>query len=125
MKENKTSETLNLLFICHFNQMRSRTAECIYSSEPLYQIRSAGTECNGKGKITGELLLWADLIFVMEEEHEIILKEGFSAYTLNKRIVNLDILDNYYFMEQELVDLIKERVFPYLVFTRVNTKENN
>ena len=121
MKENKTSETLNLLFICHFNQMRSRTAECIYSSEPLYQVRSAGTECKGKGKITGELILLADLIFVMEEEHETILKEEFSAYAINKKVVILDIPDNYCFMEPELVELIKYRVSPYLKQSEIST----
>ncbi len=34
---------MNLLFICRYNQMRSRTAESIYNSDSMYNTRSAGT----------------------------------------------------------------------------------
>ena len=94
--------------------MRSCTAEQIYSSEKLYNARSAGTEKKKSGKITGELILWSDIIFVMEDEHEEHLLEKFPEHVRNKLIVNLDIPDNYFFMDPELVDLIKSRVSPYL-----------
>jgi predicted protein tyrosine phosphatase len=105
---------MNLLFICSYNRMRSPTAEIIYSSVEFYQVRSAGTERMGKRKITRSLIVWADIIFVMEKEHETILNEKFPEEAGGKKIVILDIPDNYCFMEQELIDLIKARVSPYL-----------
>jgi predicted protein tyrosine phosphatase len=110
MEKSDFGITKNMLFICRFNQMRSRTAEEVLSSEKQYRVRSAGTDRKAKCRITGDLLLWADMIFVMEDEQEAIIKENFPDHTFNKKIFLLDIPDNYYFMEPELVDLIKERV---------------
>ena len=90
--------------------MRSRTAEQVFSAEKLYQVRSAGTDRRAVCRITGEHILWADLIFVMEDEQEVSIREKFPDQTRNKKIFLLDIPDNYYFMDPELVDLIKEKV---------------
>ena len=90
--------------------MRSRTAEAVFSAENFYPVRSAGTDRYARRKITGGLLLWADVIFVMEDEQEEIIREKFPDQSRNKKIFLLDIPDNYYFMDPELVDLIKERV---------------
>jgi predicted protein tyrosine phosphatase len=114
MEDSMNKATRKLLFICRFNQMRSRTAECIFSEENIYQVTSAGTDKRARRKITGELILRADMIFVMEDEQGIILKERFLNETSNKKIINLDIPDSYNFMEPELVCLIKERVSKFL-----------
>ena len=90
-----------LLFVCRFNQMRSRTAEQVFSAEKLYPVRSAGTDRKARRKITGEHILWADLIFVMEDEQEEIIREKFPDQTRNKKIFLLDIPDNYYFMDPD------------------------
>jgi predicted protein tyrosine phosphatase len=99
-----------LLFVCRFNQMRSRTAEQVFSAEKLYLVRSAGTDRKAVCRLTGEHILWADLIFVMEDEQEEAIKEKYQDQLRNKNIFLLDIPDNYYFMDPELVDLLKLRV---------------
>jgi predicted protein tyrosine phosphatase len=105
---------MNLLFICKHNVMRSRTAESVYSSDDRYNARSAGTGKTAKVKVTAEMIKWADIIFVMEEEQELYIKEEFGQEVGHREIITLGIYDTYYFMEPALVDLIKEKVEPYL-----------
>jgi predicted protein tyrosine phosphatase len=110
MGKQSKNKIRKLLFVCRFNQMRSRTAEQVFSAEKLYRVRSAGTDRKAVCRITGEHILWADMIFVMEDEQEEIIREKFPDQTRNRKIFLLDIPDNYYFMDPELADLIKERV---------------
>ena len=93
--------------------MRSCTAETIYAEEG-YMVRSAGTENGAKVTLSNEIILWADLIFVMEEKQKVIINSVYADSSKNKRIIILDIPDNYYYMEPELVELIKTKVAPYL-----------
>jgi len=93
--------------------MRSCTAETIYAAKG-YSVKSAGTETTARVPLSNENILWADVIFVMEEKHKVILYTYFSEVANGKNIIILDIPDNYYYMEQELVELIKERVAPHL-----------
>ena len=105
---------MKLLFVCHYNQMRSRTAECIYNSRYLYHALSAGTASRATRKLTTELIQWAAKIFIMEREQVAFLKKHFPKETKNKVVITLDIPDYYYFMETELVELIQAKVIPYL-----------
>jgi protein-tyrosine phosphatase len=93
--------------------MRSATAETIFTAEG-YTVKSAGTEVSATVPLSNELILWADLIFVMEEGHKVIITNYFEASTADKKIIVLDIPDNFYYMEQELVELLKVRVAPHL-----------
>lgn len=93
--------------------MRSATAEVVYA-EKGYLVRSAGTELNAREPLSNEIILWADLIFVMEETHKVILNTYYSDAADNKKIIVLSIPDEYSYMEQELVELIIERVTPHL-----------
>jgi predicted protein tyrosine phosphatase len=93
--------------------MRSSTAEAIYAAEG-YSVKSAGTSKNATVTLSNDLIEWADIIFAMEEKHKVILTNHFFDSATDKKIVVLDIPDNYYFMEAGLVKLIKDRVKPYL-----------
>jgi predicted protein tyrosine phosphatase len=93
--------------------MRSSTAEAIFSALG-YNVRSAGTEKWAKVTLSNEIILWADLIFVMEEKQKVIINSVYADSSKNKRIIILDIPDNYYYMEPELVKLIKSKVEPYM-----------
>jgi len=104
---------MNLLFICSRNQWRSPTAESIFKNQPKIQVRSAGTADSAKNKVTEKLLLWADMIFVMEKKHKEILLERFDREH-SKRMIILDIPDDYKYMDPELVEMIKAGVAPYL-----------
>lgn len=94
--------------------MRSCTAETIFKMEG-FDAKSAGTSKSATITLTNELICWADLIFVMEEKHRVIITTYHSDVTENKKIIVLNIPDNYYYMERKLVELIKERVRPHLI----------
>lgn len=95
--------------------MRSYTAEVIYNSEGLYHAKSAGTERTARVKVTRDLLLWADLIFAMEEKQAQYIRNEFIESLHNKKIIVLGIPNNHYFMEPDFIKMINKKVDPYLV----------
>lgn len=93
--------------------MRSATAEVVYA-EKGYSVKSAGTEFDARIPLSDEIINGADLIFVMEEKQKVILDTLFSDVADKKKIIVLNIPDEYEYMEEALVDLIIEKVTPYL-----------
>ena len=104
-----------LLFLCSRNRWRSPTAEKIFHGTNGIQARSAGTESGARIKVTAGHIGWADLIFVMEKKHLRRLHERFAEETAGKRVICLNIPDNYQFMQPELIDVLRAAVEPYLV----------
>ena len=104
----------NLLFVCKYNQMRSRTAESIYSDDSRYIVKSAGISKNAQVKLSEDLISWADIVFVMEIKYRDVIVDLYPIESLSTEIVSLDIPDNYYFMETLLVELIKSRVNSFM-----------
>jgi predicted protein tyrosine phosphatase len=105
---------VNILFICSRNKWRSATAETIYKNHADHQVRSAGTEPSARIKISAKLIIWADLIFVMEKKHKQRIAERFAEEIYEKEIIILDIPDDYQYMDEELIDEIKAKVADYL-----------
>jgi len=105
---------MNILFVCSRNKWRSPTAETIYKSRQKHQIKSAGTEPSAKIRVSSKHIVWADIIFAMEKKHKQRLLNNFPNETKNKQFVILDIEDNYKYMDEELVEMIKLSVDPYL-----------
>ena len=60
---------MNLLFVCSRNRLRSPTAEAIFSGMDGYEVLSAGTSPDAETVVSGDLVEWADTIFVMEGVH--------------------------------------------------------
>jgi protein-tyrosine phosphatase len=96
---------MNLLFICSRNRWRSRTAEDLFKRLYGYDVRSAGTAESARIKVNQKLLIWADLIFVMEREHKRRLQEKFPSSILTKEVIILNIPDEYRYMDNQLVEL--------------------
>jgi predicted protein tyrosine phosphatase len=105
---------MNILFVCSRNKWRSRTAETIFSDQPDHHVRSAGTATDARIKVNEKLIHWAELIFVMQKRHKQLLHEKFSHVLMEKKIAVLDIEDNYEYMDEELVEILKTSVSPYL-----------
>lgn len=105
---------MNLLFVCTVNRMRSCTAETIYASYPDHMVRSAGTAPSATQQVTPELLRWAHMIFVMEKMHKAFILEKFPEIDVSNKLIILGIPDSYYYMEPELVELLKTRIDPFL-----------
>ncbi|HEX4585520.1 MAG TPA: low molecular weight protein tyrosine phosphatase family protein [Burkholderiaceae bacterium] len=99
-----------VLFVCSQNLLRSPTAEQVFAGYPGIECMSAGTNHDAENPITPELIQWADVIFVMEPSHRSKLKARFGKYLANRRLICLDIPDDYSFMDAELVRILKAKV---------------
>jgi len=84
-----------VLFICSRNQLRSPTAEQVFSSWPGIEVASAGLDPKCQVPVTPELLAWAAVIFVMERHHRNKLLKHFRASIKNQKIVVLGVTDDY------------------------------
>ncbi|MGE8360399.1 low molecular weight protein tyrosine phosphatase family protein [Pseudomonas sp.] len=105
---------MNVLFICGKNRLRSPTAEQVFANWPGVETASAGVGNDADMPVDVEVLQWAELICVMEPAHRLKLTARFKAHLANKRIVCLDIPDDFAFMAPELVQLLQAKVPRYL-----------
>jgi predicted protein tyrosine phosphatase len=103
-----------LLFICSANKLRSPTAEHIFSTWPDIETDSAGLNAAAEQQLSTEQLEWADIIFVMEKAHRNKLSAKFGKHLKGKRVICLDIPDDYEFMDPDLVRLLEVRVSRFL-----------
>jgi predicted protein tyrosine phosphatase len=105
---------LHVLFICSQNRLRSPTAERVFSSWPGIEVASAGLNHDAENPLTAEIVLWAELIFVMERSQRNKLSKKYRQELKGKRIVCLDIPDKYEYMDPALIRLLKAVVPRYL-----------
>jgi predicted protein tyrosine phosphatase len=105
---------MKILFICSKNQWRSPTAEKIFHGVNGIYVRSAGIEKGARIKVTSGHIGWTDAIFVMEQKHMRRLKTQFGQELAGKNLWNLGIPDDYSFMDEELVEILKSRVEEYI-----------
>lgn len=96
------------------NRWRSPTAEQIFAEYPGVECTSAGLNHGADNPLTAELIEWADLIFVMEREHKTKLAKAFKQHLGGKRVVCLNIPDNFKFMDPALVKLLNAKVTGFL-----------
>lgn len=102
-----------VLFVCSQNKLRSPTAEQVFADHPAMECLSAGTNRDAINPLTAELVEWAELIFVMEKPHRTKLTAKFKRHLANRRVICLDIPDEYEFMDPALVRLLQVRVLRY------------
>ena len=105
-----------LLFVCSRNQWRSPTAAALFKDNDLYVARSAGTSDSARIKITAGSISWADKIFVMEKRHLAIIHQKYASEIEDKSIFNLNINDDYQYMDAELISILRSRLAEYLDF---------
>jgi predicted protein tyrosine phosphatase len=99
----------NILVVCGRNKKRSRTAESIFKNNNRFNIRSAGLSQKSDRKITESDLKWADLVFVMETGYIARIWGQFRHMDLPS-IEILDIPDDYEFMDNDLIELLTDRI---------------
>ena len=102
-----------VLFICSRNRLRSPTAESIFAA-PDIETDSAGLAPDADCVLSAEQVEWADLIFVMEKQHRVRLKQRFAESLQEKKVVCLDVPDRFQFMQPELVTLLQRKVGQHL-----------
>ena len=103
-----------VLFICTQNRLRSPTAEHVFATWPGIATDSAGLGNDADVPLSPEQIAWADVIFVMEKVHRNRLGQRFRRHLNGKRVICLDIPDEYEYMQPELVRLLEAKVGPYL-----------
>lgn len=103
-----------ILFLCSRNRLRSPTAEEVFSGYPGVEVDSAGLSQDAAVPLSPEQVAWADLILVMEKRHRERLNHYFGELLADKRVAVLGIPDNYEFMDDKLVNLLKKKCAPYL-----------
>ena len=108
-----------LLFVCSENRLRSLTAEAVFSGHERLEAIGAGTNSDAVTSLSGDLIKWADVILVMEKSHKNKITKRFKNLLKGKRLVVLDIPDNYEYMDEELIRILKSRV-PRFVQIREN-----
>lgn len=103
-----------VLFLCRQNRMRSPTAERIFGSRADLDVRSAGTAADALARVNANMLEWADLIFIMDDQQRRSLRRRFAGHPSLDRLICLDIADDFTFMQPELVELLQLRTTPHL-----------
>jgi predicted protein tyrosine phosphatase len=103
------TERPNVLVVCGRNKKRSRTAEFIFKNDNRFSVRSAGLSPKSDRKISENDLNWADLVFVMETEQRAKIWEVYRHIELPK-IEILHIPDDYEFMDEELIEILSDRI---------------
>lgn len=110
----------NILFICSANKQRSKTGEDYFSSlYPHLNFDSAGTNLKvcqkeGTNPLTEDMLIWADLILVMEKKHLDAIK-SYKSGKYRIKIKVLSIQDIYQYYQKELIDILVDKTEKYFI----------
>ncbi len=105
---------MRVLFLCSRARLRSVTAARVFAAWPDVETDYAGLLPDADVPLDPEQLAWADLVCVMEKSHRRRLDRGFRRWLKGKRVVCLDVRDEYALMQPALVHLLEERVAPLL-----------
>jgi predicted protein tyrosine phosphatase len=98
-----------VLFICGKARQRSPTADEIFRNEPNIESDFAGLSDDADVPLSVEQIEWASIVALMEKRQIARLKVKYTKHLKGKRLVCLDIPDDYAFMQPELVDLLQSR----------------
>lgn len=106
-------DAAKLLFICARNRLRSPTAETLLNQVDGITAISAGINHDAETPLSGDLIEWADRIYVMENGHKKKISRQFATLLKDKPVRNLAIPDNYQFMDPALIARLKSKLPEY------------
>jgi Predicted protein tyrosine phosphatase len=101
---------MNLLFVCSENRLRSPTGEEVFSKYENINAIGCGTNSDAETTVSGDLIEWANIVFVMEKSHRNKVSNKFKDLLKDKKLVCLDIPDNYDRMDPVLIRLLENKV---------------
>ena len=93
------------------NKQRSVTAEHLHRNDARLEVRSAGVRSGANRRVSEADLLWADVVYVMENEHKQWIMERFKDLQL-PRIDVLDIPDEFEYMDEQLQEMLRMMLDP-------------
>ena len=76
----------------------------MFSKRADLEVRSAGTASDALARVNAQMLDWADLIFIMDEQQRRPLHRRFAEHPA----------DEFTFLQPELMTLLESRVTPHL-----------
>jgi len=100
----------NVLFICGKARKRSPTAAALAADQLGFETDFAGLSNDADERLGAEQIEWAEIIAVMEKRQLSRLKQQFGSDLKGKRILCLDVPDNYEFMQPELISLLTQKL---------------
>lgn len=98
-----------VLFLCGKGRQRSPTAEQVFAAMPDWETDSAGISADADVPVSSEQIDWATHIVVMEKRQLQRLRRAFAGRVSGRKLVCLDIPDDYAFMQPALVELLRRR----------------
>ncbi|MFH0908344.1 MAG: phosphotyrosine protein phosphatase [bacterium] len=101
---------LNVLFVCDSKKRRSPTAERIFKRDRRMNVRAAGVGDSSSCRMKEGDLRWAQLVLVMERKYAGRLRAAFPNLDPFPPIASLDIPNDYAFMQEELIQLLRVTV---------------
>ena len=102
---------LKILFVCAMNKQRSATAETLYRNDARLDVRSAGVRAGANRRVSEADLKWADVIFVMENDHKLWIQTRFEALAFPPIDV-LGIPDEFEYMDPALQEMLRAMLDP-------------
>jgi len=105
---------MNLLFVCSKNRLRSPTGEEAFSKYDGIDAIGCGTDSDADTPVSGDLIEWADIVFVMEKSQRNKVSRKFKSLIKNKKLVCLDIPDKFERMDPVLVRLLESKVSKHI-----------
>lgn len=103
------TERLNIQVICVQTRRLSRTAEYIFRNDSRFTIRPAGASLQSNRKLSEKDLHWADRVMVMETDQRRKIQDLYRHMDLPE-IEVMYIPDDYEFMDDELIDLLTDKI---------------
>lgn len=104
-------KTTKLLFVCSSNLDRSPLAESLFANTERYEAKSCGIFPHANTVISKEAILWADIIFCMQDVHRDFIVQNFPEESAKgKKITVLDISNTYCRYDPELLSIMKEKL---------------
>jgi predicted protein tyrosine phosphatase len=99
-----------VLFVCTMNRLRSPTAEFVFRKAG-FTADSCGIDPLAVCPISQHKLLWSDVIICMEQEHLNVVSDLCYDYRIDtnvRKLISLDIPDNYDFMDKRLIKMLEQ-----------------
>src|SRR3954468_24108934 len=110
MAVQTSARRTHALFVCSLGRMRSLTAEHVFATRDDLHVAAAGVNASSEHPVTEALLMWADIVFVMEDVHRSRLVEKFPDAMKGRQVISLGIPDRYEYLDPQLVRLLKTKV---------------
>ncbi|MCP3922722.1 MAG: hypothetical protein GY714_09080 [Desulfobacterales bacterium] len=99
---------MNIVFVCNENINRSKTGELLFSQVDDINVTSAALHPLRNNILSKETATKADFIICFERW--MIFKIMGLTGVAKDKIINLEIVDNYQFGENELINRIKSQI---------------